>query len=319
MSSGGIQVDGLTKHFGEKVALDDVTFEIGPGKVLGLIGPNGAGKTTTVSILATLLRPDAGSAIVNGHDLVVDPTSVRKSISWTGQSTALDESLTGKENLTLFARLRGMRRTAAKHRADELLERFGLQDAASKRVAAYSGGMRRRLDLATSLVIDVPILFLDEPTTGLDPRSRAALWSTVRDLRLEGRTIVLTTQYLEEADQLADWIVFLDEGRVVEEGTPVDLKRKAGAQSCVVVPVDPGNLDSVATVLGGRGAVSVDPTQGTATVPDAEVADLADILLRLSEAGIEVADVSLRRPTLDEVFFEMTGTGAEHASVGAMS
>ncbi|MEL6981144.1 MAG: ATP-binding cassette domain-containing protein [Actinomycetota bacterium] len=307
MAADGIQADGLVKRFGETTALDGVSFEAGRGEVLGLLGPNGAGKTTAVSVLATLLRPDAGTATVDGHDVVADPASVRRSIALTGQFAALDEALTGHENLTLFGRLRGLSRSAAQARAAELLERFDLVDAADGRVSSYSGGMRRRLDLAASLVDHVPILFLDEPTTGLDPRSRATLWEMVRELRSEGRTIILTTQYLEEADQLADRIVLIDNGRVVVNGTPDDLKRTAGGQSCVVAPVDPGRLDEVAKLLDERGAVAVDLDLGIVTIPDTEAADLSAILQRLAQAGIEVADVSLRRPTLDEVFLDLTG------------
>ncbi|MEM7322956.1 MAG: ATP-binding cassette domain-containing protein [Actinomycetota bacterium] len=307
MTSGGIQVNGLVKRFGDNTALDGVTFDVGRGEVLGLLGPNGAGKTTTVNILSTLLRPDAGTATVDGADILADPESVRRSIALTGQFAALDDALTGQENLALFGRLRGLSRGAATARADELLNRFELDDAADGRVSSYSGGMRRRLDLAASLVLDVPILFLDEPTTGLDPRSRATLWDMVRELRSEGRTIILTTQYLEEADQLADRIVLIDKGMVATEGTPDDLKRNAGGQSCVVKPVDPGTLEQVAKLLDDRQGVSVDTDLGIVTVPDTEAGDLSSILQRLSDAGIEVADVSLRRPTLDEVFLELTG------------
>ncbi len=307
MGVSGIQVSGLVKRFGETTALAGVTFEAARGEVLGLLGPNGAGKTTTVNVLSTLLRPDAGSATVDGHDVVTEPAEVRRSIALTGQFAALDEALTGVENLALFGRLRGLSGSAARARADELLERFDLVEAADGRVSSYSGGMRRRLDLAASLVDDVPILFLDEPTTGLDPRSRATLWDMVRDLQAEGRTIILTTQYLEEADQLADRIVLIDNGKVVVEGTPSDLKRSAGGQSCVVQPVDPGRLDEVAKLLDDRGPLSVEHDLGTVTIPDTEAADLSAILQRLGQAGIEVADLSLRRPTLDDVFLDLTG------------
>lgn len=285
-----------------------MTFSVAAGEVLGLLGPNGAGKTTVINILSTLLVPDAGTARVAGHDVVPEAAAVRDSIALTGQFAAVDEVLTGRENLVLFGRLRRLSRDAAGQRADELLERFGLVDAAGKAGGTYSGGMRRRLDLAASLVVPAPVLFLDEPTTGLDPRSRADLWAIVRELRDGGLTIVLTTQYLEEADQLAERIVVVDHGRVVPEGTPAQLKQRAGGQACVVVPVDPGLLDEAAAALEALGDTTVDRDAGTVTLADAGPSLLVDIVRRLEEARVDLADVSLRRPTLDEVFLQLTSS-----------
>jgi len=303
----GIVVEDLRHRFGDVIALDGVSLDVAHGEVLGLLGPNGAGKTTTINVLATLLVPDAGRAVVAGHDVVADPAAVRRLIALTGQFAALDDVLTGRENLVLFGRLRGLRATESGARADELLERFSLTDAATKRVGTYSGGMRRRLDLAASLVVAAPVLFLDEPTTGLDPRSRLELWDVVRELRDDGLTIVLTTQYLEEADQLADRIVVIDHGRVVAEGTPTQLKAQAGGQSCVVTPVDPQQLRECSDVVAAFGEPIVDVEAGTVTIADAGPAVLGDLIGHLTAAGIELADVSLRRPTLDEVFLQLTG------------
>ncbi|MEM8902926.1 MAG: ATP-binding cassette domain-containing protein [Actinomycetota bacterium] len=302
----GIEVEGVVKRFGDHAALDGVTFHVEAGEVVGLLGPNGAGKTTAVNVLATLLRPDAGIARVAGYDVVADPDAVRRSISLTGQFASLDDVLTGFENLVLFGRLRELSRSDARAKAGELLERFSLADAGDRPVSTYSGGMRRRLDLAASLVVPTPVLFLDEPTTGLDPRSRAELWGVVRELRDGGLTVVLTTQYLEEADQLAERIVVLDRGSVVAEGTPNELKSRAGGQACVVAPVDAQRLDEVAALLADLGEVGLDRELGTATLPDTGPALLTEVLRRLGEAGIEVADISLRRPTLDEVFLQLT-------------
>ncbi|MEO1064358.1 MAG: ATP-binding cassette domain-containing protein [Actinomycetota bacterium] len=304
--AAGIEVEGVVKRFGDHAALDGVSFGVDTGEVVGLLGPNGAGKTTAINILSTLLRPDAGTARVAGHDVVADPDAVRRSISLTGQFAALDEVLTGFENLVLFGRLRELPRDAARSRAGELLDRFSLADAGDQPVSTYSGGMRRRLDLAASLVVPTPVLFLDEPTTGLDPRSRSELWGVVRELRDAGLTVVLTTQYLEEADQLAERIVVIDLGEVVAEGTPDELKQRAGGQACVVAPVDASRLDEVAQRLSDLGEVVVDHELGTATLPDTGPALLTEVLRRLGDAGIEVADVSLRRPTLDEVFLQLT-------------
>ncbi len=310
-----IQVEGLTKSFGATTALAGVTLAARPGSVLGLLGPNGSGKTTTVRILTTLLRPDAGRAAVLGHDVVADPAAVRRRIGLTGQYAAVDDALTGIENLVLVARLLDLPRRAARTRAVELAERFGLTDAARRRVRTYSGGMRRRLDLAVSLVGRPDVLFLDEPTTGLDPRHRNEVWDAVRALAADGVTVLLTTQYLEEADQLADDLVVLDHGRVIAEGTPASLKSAVGGQALHVRPLDAADLPRVATVVaalapGLAPAVAV----GELVTPAAEPALLSRVAVALDEAGIAVAEIGLRLPSLDDVFLTLTGHAADHTS-----
>jgi ABC-2 type transport system ATP-binding protein len=311
MADSMVEMDGVVKRFGEQRALDGLSLTVLRGEVLGLLGPNGAGKTTAINVLTTLLRPDEGTARVAGFDVVSDAAQVRKAIALTGQFAAVDEALTGAENLVLFGRLMGLPTGAAKAKAAELLTRFELSDAAGKMVKQYSGGMRRRLDLAASLVVEPKVLFLDEPTTGLDPRSRASLWAVVRALRTSGITVVLTTQYLEEADQLADRIVVIDDGHVVAEGTATELKSKVGASSCVVEPIDPADVPRVVEVLAPLGHPVVDDSGATVSLPaDAGAATLAEAVRLLADAGIEVGDVGLRRPSLDEVFFALTGAGA---------
>ena len=300
-----IKIEEVGHSFGDTVALDGVSFEVAAGEVLGLLGPNGAGKTTMVNVLSTLLVPDRGRASVAGYDVVAQASSVREMIALTGQFAALDDVLTGRENLVLFGRLRSLSKRHATRRADELLDRFSLVDFADKRVGAYSGGMRRRLDIAASLVVTAPVLFLDEPTTGLDPRNRAELWQVVRDLRDVGLTIILTTQYLEEADQLSDRIVVMDRGRVVAEGTPGELKQLAGGQACVIMPVDLGQLEECASALESFGAPVIDRDIGSVTIPDTGPGVIGNIIARLE--GIELSDISFRRPTLDEVFLQITG------------
>ncbi len=307
MSVGAaIEVDALAKRFGDTHALDGVTFHVEPGEVLGLLGPNGAGKTTTINILATLLRPDGGSARVTGYDVVAEPERVRQQVALTGQFAALDDVLTGKENLRLFGRLRGLDRGSARAKADELLERFSLSDAGDRAVSTYSGGMRRRLDLAASLVVPAAVLFLDEPTTGLDPRSRTELWDVVRELRSDGLTIVLTTQYLEEADQLAERIVVIDAGDVVASGTPDELKLMIGGHSVVVAPLDPADGSALREPLARIGEISVDERTGAVTLLDAAAPQLPEIVRAVDATGVEISDLSLRRPTLDEVFLQLT-------------
>lgn len=274
--------------------------------MLGLLGPNGAGKTTLINILSTLLPPTSGSATVAGHDVVEEADSVRRAIALTGQFAALDDMLTGDENLVFFGRLRGLSIQDARSRSGELLQRFSLTEAGAKRDGGYSGGMRRRLDLAASLVVPPEVLFLDEPTTGLDPRSRNELWDVVRELRSDGLTIVLTTQYLEEADQLADRIVVIDEGRIVAEGTADQLKEQTGGRSLVVKPVTLGQLTALTEIVASVGPHSIDTQSGTLTVADADVAMMTVVLREAEAHGIDLADVSLRAPTLDEVFLRIT-------------
>ena len=312
MSSTAIRAEGLVKHFGSTKALDGVDLEVRRGKVLGVLGPNGAGKTTAVRILGTLLRPDAGHAEVGGYDVVKQPGKVRELIGLTGQYASVDEDLSGRRNLVMIGRLLGMSRPAARQRAVELLDRFELTDAGDRIAKTYSGGMRRRLDLAASLVGRPSILYLDEPTTGLDPHSRNEVWETIRLLVLEGSTVLLTTQYLEEADALADSIAVFDHGRIVAEGTPAELKRQTGRQSLDVRPADPAQLDKVQAILAQEtGALpSVDAERGlvSATVPDGTA--MPSVVRRLDDAGITVTELSLRLPSLDEVFLGLTGHAA---------
>ncbi|MEL6893737.1 MAG: ATP-binding cassette domain-containing protein, partial [Actinomycetota bacterium] len=275
---GAIEVRDLVVAFGEQRALDGVSLSVRAGEVFGLLGPNGAGKTTMINVLATLLSPTAGSASVAGHDVVEEAAAVRSAISLTGQFAALDDMLTGEENLVLFGRLRGLSKSAAGSRAAALLERFSLTEAGGKAAGKYSGGMRRRLDLAASLVVPPRVLFLDEPTTGLDPRSRNELWDVVRELRADGMTIVLTTQYLEEADQLAERIVVIDAGATVAEGTPDALKAQVGGQACVVTPADRARVADLATALGDLGAVHVDSESGEVTLADCGPERLSEVI-----------------------------------------
>jgi oleandomycin transport system ATP-binding protein len=303
-----IQAEGLVKRFGDTQALEGVDLTACAATVLGLLGPNGSGKTTTVRILTTLLAPDAGRASVAGYDLARQPMAVRAVIGLTGQYAAVDENLTGRENLELIGNLLELPRPMRRGRAAALLDRVELADAADRVVKTYSGGMRRRLDLAASLVGDPRVLFLDEPTTGLDPSSRRSLWTAIRELVAEGATVLLTTQYLEEADQLADQIVVLDHGRVLAEGTSDQLKARAGGQVLEVRPAD-GDLNRVAAVLAGvaGGSPAVDADARLVTVPAADPGVLAEVVRRLDAAGVAVADLALRRPSLDDVFLRLTG------------
>jgi len=315
-SSPAVEVHGLVKRFGDAVALDDLDLAVERGTVLGLLGPNGAGKTTTVRILSTLLAADAGRAEVAGFDVGTAGAEVRSILGLTGQFAAVDEALTGRENLELFGRLRGLDRAAARSRATELLDRFDLAEDGDRRAKTYSGGMRRRLDLAASLVVEPEVLVLDEPTTGLDPRSRLALWAIVRDLRDRGITVLLTTQYLEEADQLADRIVVIDRGKVIAEGTASELKAAVGGTALEVVVADPAVLDQAVSVVSGivEHPVHVDPEGARLSVPvDDGIAVLSAVLPLLHGAGIDVVDIGLRTPTLDDVFLTLTGGPGEPA------
>ena len=303
-----IEVDRVTKTFGPLPALREVSFSVPTGTVCGLLGHNGAGKTTIVKILSTLLEPTTGTATVAGFDVVADADQVRRSIGVTGQDAALDGALTGRENLVLFGRLRGMKRKQAAARAEELLESFDLVTAADRAVATYSGGMRRRIDIAVSLIVPPKVLFLDEPTTGLDPRSRRDVWTLVSSLAAQDVTVLLTTQYLEEADVLSDSIVILDAGRVVARGTAEELKRRMGHGYCQVTPLHPEDLVRVASALGGYEGLEVDAAANTVAVPAPRgVTTLAEVFRTLEELGVELMDISLRKPSLDEVFLHLTG------------
>lgn len=303
-----IEVDGVGKTFGPLPALRDVSFTVPTGSICGVLGHNGAGKTTMVKILCTLLEPTTGSARVAGHDVVAEAPRVREKIGVTGQDAALDVSMTGRENLVLFCRLRGMSRKQARGRAEELINHFDLVDAADRAVSTYSGGMRRRIDIAVSLVVPPQVLFLDEPTTGLDPRSRRDVWKLVADLAEQDVTVLLTTQYLEEADVLSDNIVIFDAGRVIALGTAEQLKRRMGFSFCQVTPLHPEDLTRVAAVLGTYEGAEVDADANTVSVPAPHgAATLGEVFRKLEELQVELLDISLRKPSLDEVFLHLTG------------
>jgi ABC-2 type transport system ATP-binding protein len=304
-----VSAGGLVKTFGEVRAVDRVDLEVGEGEIFGVLGPNGAGKTTMLKMLATLLTIDAGEAHLFGVDVRREPHRVRQLVGVTGQYASVDENLTGRENLWLFGRLQGLAARQARATAGELLERFGLSDAANKRISQYSGGMRRRLDLAASLITRPPLIFLDEPTTGLDPRTRGQMWDTIRDLVASGCTVLLTTQYLDEADQLADRIAVIDRGRKVAEGTPDELKSSVGA-STLRLRLSPGAdrslaVDVVRRQLGEEPVLS--PESGRMNVALDTADRAADVLIGLRGAGIGIDSVSVDKPTLDEVFLALTG------------
>lgn len=314
-----VTVDNVSKRFGATVALDGVDAQFGPG-VNGLLGPNGAGKTTTVKILSTLLRPDSGTATVAGHDVIRHAADVRRSIMMTGQYAAVDVTMTGRENIVLFGRLMGLGKRHARRRADELLEQFDLVEASDRSIKEYSGGMRRRVDLACGLVVRPEVVFLDEPTTGLDPRSRQTIWNLVANLREQRITVLLTTQYLEEADLLSDNIIVIDHGTVIAEGSADQLKAMIGGSYCDVVPLHPQELARTVAALGdlvpasvsaevlgseSRDHISIPAPYGPAT--------LAEALRRLDAAGIALTDIGLRRPSLDDVFLNITGPAAPSA------
>ncbi|MEU5951093.1 ATP-binding cassette domain-containing protein [Streptomyces sp. NPDC047525] len=327
-SSGGdqsaIEAHGLVKVYGESRALDGIDLTIRRGQVFGFLGPNGAGKTTTIRILATLTRPDGGTARVLGHDVLAEADAIRARVAVTGQFASLDEDLTGYENLLVLGRLHGLSRSASKMRADDLLEAFDLTGAAGRAVSGYSGGMRRRLDIGASLIVTPDLLFLDEPTTGLDPRSRNQVWDLVRRIAGVGTTVLLTTQYLEEADQLAERIAVIDDGRIVAEGTSAQLKSRAGAGTLRLRLLDgeqrPQALRILADALEGTVQAAADPLSLSmllATRPD--VTDVGRLVgraaNRLADAGVGIADLSLGRPSLDEAFLALTGHRARQATV----
>jgi ABC-2 type transport system ATP-binding protein len=311
-SEPAIGVTGLVKSFGDVRALDGVDLKAPPGSVLGLLGPNGAGKTTAVRVLTTLLRPDAGTVRVTGLDVVRDAVELRSRIGLAGQYAAVDENLTGLENLVMVGRLYGERRAPAKRRGQDLLERFDLVEAAKRPVKTYSGGMRRRLDLAAALVARPPVLFLDEPTTGLDPRSRLEVWATIEGLVAEGTTVLLTTQYLDEADRLADLIAVIDRGRVIAEGTPDELKDRVGGERLEVHLAD---ARAVETAVGALAPMSDEPPTADEDTVRLTVRQrtgtIVEAVRRLDEVGVAVDDLGLRRPTLDDVFLSLTGHAAE--------
>lgn len=308
MTTYAIEAHGLTKSFGSTQALAGVDLEVPPGRVLGVLGPNGAGKTTAVRILATLLRPDSGTARVGGHDVLSDPAAVRRTIGLTGQYASVDEDLTGVENLVMIGRLLQLSSRDAKARAAELLERFELSDAARRLAKTYSGGMRRRLDLAASLVGHPSVVYLDEPTTGLDPAKRDDVWSMVRQLVADGTTVLLTTQYLEEADALAHEITVIDHGRVIAHDTPLGLKSQLGGQTLVVRPEDAAQLPRVTALLAEVGTRAPEhPSDDQVSVPVSGDDALVRTVARLAEEGIAVTELALRLPSLDEVFYALTG------------
>lgn len=308
-----VEANGLVKVFGDNKAVDGVNLNVKAGTIYGVLGPNGAGKTTTIRMLATLLRPDAGSAKIFGHDVEKESQIVRQLIGVTGQYASVDESLSATENLIIFSRLLGLGRAEAKKKAADLLEEFGLTEAAKRPLKNFSGGMRRRLDLAASLIAQPPLIFLDEPTTGLDPRTRAQMWETIRRLVNTGSTVLLTTQYLDEADQLADRIAVIDRGHVVAEGTVDELKQSVGTSSLQLRVQNPSDIElarqTVEQVLKVQPKLTSEAARITAPMANADL--ITDLLISLREKGITLSEVSVQKPTLDEVFLTITGHGVE--------
>ncbi|NEN07144.1 ATP-binding cassette domain-containing protein [Diaminobutyricibacter tongyongensis] len=318
-SDWAVEAHGLVKVFGDNRAVDGVDLSVRAGTVYGVLGPNGAGKTTTISMLATLLKPDGGTATIFGHDVRREQQIVRQLIGVTAQFASVDERLSATENLVIFSRLLGLSRSEAKRKSAELLEEFGLTDAAKRPLSKFSGGMRRRLDLAASLIAQPPLIFLDEPTTGLDPRTRAQMWDTIRRLVATGSTVLLTTQYLDEADQLADRIAVIDRGRVVAEGTADELKASVGESSLQLRLADRADMEdarrAITSVLGVESVVSPEGTRVTAPMRNPDT--VAELLVTFREAGIHLTELSVQKPTLDEVFLTLTGHGVDDEKSGS--
>lgn len=312
-------VRGISKSFGAVVALRDISFEVGRGEVIGLLGPNGAGKTTMVDILSTLTLPDRGHARVAGHDVVAHPARVRRSIMLTGQQVAVDNVLTGQQNLVMFGRLQGLSKRAARAQATELIRQFDLEDAANRRVDTYSSGMRRRIDIACGLVVRPEVVFLDEPTTGLDPRSRQSIWDLVKQFKRAGIATLLATQNLEEADALSDRIIVIDRGAIIAEGTADELKERTGGRYCEIVPQNPQDLPAMAEALGSllsdanRSALTQASDRISMPAPSG-ANTLVEALRRLDSVSIELVDVALRRPSLDDVFLALTNEPTTRAA-----
>ncbi|WP_016906804.1 ATP-binding cassette domain-containing protein [Streptomyces xiaopingdaonensis] len=315
--SHAVEVRGLVKHFGETKAVDGIDLDVDEGTVLGVLGPNGAGKTTLVRMLSTLLQPDAGTATVAGYDVVRQPRQLRRTIGLTGQYASVDEKLSGRENLYMIGRLLDLPRTEARQRADELLERFSLTEAAKRPASKYSGGMRRRLDLAASMIGRPRVLYLDEPTTGLDPRTRNEVWEEVQSIVAEGNTVLLTTQYMEEAEQLADELTVIDRGKVIAEGRVPELKAKVGGRTMEIRPTDRGDLHRIVGALAeaqldGVGGASADEEAGSVSVPILSDEQLTEVVALLGARGFALTDLGTHLPSLDEVFLALTGQKATH-------
>ncbi|WP_181765630.1 ATP-binding cassette domain-containing protein [Streptomyces albidus (ex Kaewkla and Franco 2022)] len=312
-----VEVRGLVKHFGETKAVDGIDLDVREGTVMGVLGPNGAGKTTLVRMLSTLLVPDAGTATVAGYDIVRQPRQLRRTIGLTGQYASVDEKLSGRENLYMIGRLLDLPRARARQRADELLERFSLTETAKRAAGKYSGGMRRRLDLAASMIGRPSVLFLDEPTTGLDPRTRNEVWAEVHNIVADGNTVLLTTQYMEEAEQLARELTVIDRGKIVAEGRVPELKAKVGGRTLEIRPVEQGDLAPMAEALSERGLDGVggatpDERTGIVTVPILSDEQLTAVVGLLAARGFPIADITTHLPSLDEVFLAITGQKATH-------